>query len=180
VSGAWVPFAVVVRAHGVRGELTIKLLDNSGEWPDFAEKLQVVPKSGPAFFVSVSQVRPTNRGYLLFVDEIADRDAAQRLAGALLQVESAAIPAPMKGEFYFFELQGAQVVGEAGEPLGRVEGFLQLPQQTAMEIRGEAGSGLLPATPEYIVKFDRTQHKVTVRNYEGLWETHRPPSSPSS
>ena len=93
-----VTLAAVVGAHGVRGEVRLKLFtgDLSPYRTFFADGRTLTLKS----------VRPSSNGAVARFAEIADRDAAEALRGATLTVPRAALPPLGAGEYYHADLIG--------------------------------------------------------------------------
>lgn len=90
--------AAVVGAHGVTGEVRLKL---------FAEDLSLYS----AFEVggrllTLQSLRPGANGAVARFAEIGDRNAAEALRGAALTVPRSALPALPEGEYYHADLIG--------------------------------------------------------------------------
>jgi 16S rRNA processing protein RimM len=110
-----VTLAAIVGAHGVRGELRLKL---------FAEGLAslaahdlVLVDGTPRRLLHVGGTAksPTAR-----IDGIGDRSAAEALRGKLIKVERNALPPLEDGEYYHSDLLGLPCVGKDGAPVGTV------------------------------------------------------------
>ncbi len=105
-----VTLAVIIGAHGVTGEVRLKV---------FAEDLEA-HKSFNAGALTLKSLRPGNNGAIARFAEIADRNAAEALRGTELAVPRSALPPLAEGEYYHVDLLGLPAVSAAGEPLGRV------------------------------------------------------------
>ena len=109
-----VTLAAVTGAHGVTGEVRLKL---------FGEGLEAF--SAHRRFndgaLTLSKVRDDGKGGAIArFAEVADRTAAEALRGTVLTVPRSALPALEEGEYYHADLLGLAAVSEAGEPLGTV------------------------------------------------------------
>lgn len=105
-----VTLAVVTGAHGVAGEVRLKV---------FAEDL----KAHKAFndgALTVKALRLTPQGAIARFAEIPDRNAAEALRGTELTVPRAALPPLEEGEYYHADLIGLPAISDAGEALGSV------------------------------------------------------------
>ena len=101
-----VALAVVTGAHGVTGEVRLKL---------FAGDL-----SGYRSFNGGSLTLKSLRGGIARFAEVPDRNAAERLRGTELTVPRSALPPLEEGEYYHVDLLGLACVSTKGEPLGHV------------------------------------------------------------
>jgi 16S rRNA processing protein RimM len=114
-----VTLAVIIGAHGVTGEVRLKL---------FAEGVDSL-KRHKAFndgAFTLSSLRSGNNGAIARFAEIADRNRAEALRGTALTVPRDALPALAEGEYYFTDLIGLPCCSTNGEAVGRciaVENF---------------------------------------------------------
>lgn len=109
-----VTLAAVIGAHGVAGEVRLKLFGEglSGfsahrRFNDGDLKLEKARDDGKG-------------GAIARFAGVADRTAAERLRGTLLSVPRSALPPLAEGEYYHADLIGLVAVSESGESLGRV------------------------------------------------------------
>ena len=109
-----VTLAVVTGAHGVTGEVRLKLfgagLDSLAPHKRFNEGA-----------LSLAKLRSDNKGGAIArFAEIADRNAAEALRGTLLTVPRDSLPPLGEGEFYHSDLLGLPVITDGGEAVGTV------------------------------------------------------------
>jgi len=109
-----VTLAVITGAHGVTGEVRLKL---------FSEGLASL-KAHKAFSdgaLTLGKLRDDGKGGAIArFAEVADRTAAEALRGTLLTVPRSALPPLEEGEYYHADLIGLAALSEEGETLGRV------------------------------------------------------------
>jgi 16S rRNA processing protein RimM len=109
-----VTLAAVAGAHGVTGEVRLKL---------FGEGVTAL-KRHKAFndgALTLKSLRDDGKGGAIArFAEIADRTAAEALRGTLLTVPRSALPPLEEGEYYHADLLGLAAVSDTGEPLGTV------------------------------------------------------------
>lgn len=103
--------AVVIGAHGVTGEVRLKL---------FAEGLDSLTahKSFNDGKLTLKSLRPGNSGAIARFAEVADRNAAEAMRGIELTVPRDALPPLAEGEYYHADLIGLPCVSTEGEDLG--------------------------------------------------------------
>ncbi|WP_116091362.1 ribosome maturation factor RimM [Sphingomonas crusticola] len=101
-----VTLAVVTGAHGVTGEVRLKL---------FTDDL-----SGYRSFNGGSLTMKSLRSGIARFAEVPDRNAAERLRGTALTVPRSALPPLEEGEYYHADLLGLPCVSTSGDALGTV------------------------------------------------------------
>ncbi|MEE8409716.1 MAG: ribosome maturation factor RimM [Myxococcota bacterium] len=169
MSPTWITFGTIARAHGVRGELRIRPLDPAVELPAGLTKVRACSDAEERV-LEVRKIRPIHRAVLLTVEGVADRDAAQALAGSRLEIDADELPPPEAGCVYTYEIEGAAVVDESGIELGVARRLVGTRGHDLLEIDTPQGERLLPWVDELIVEFDRDARRVTVRVPQGLWD----------
>lgn len=109
-----VTLAVIIGAHGVTGEVRLKLF---GEGVDSLRRFRAFNDSA----LTLSKLRDDGKGGAIArFAEVTDRNAAEALRGTELTVPRSELPALGEGEYYHADLAGLAAVSDAGEPLGRV------------------------------------------------------------
>jgi 16S rRNA processing protein RimM len=106
-----VTLAAVAGAHGVTGEVRLKL---------FAENVDSIKrhKSFNNGALTLKSLRPNKDGAIARFAEITDRNMAEKLRSTLLTVPRDALPALGEGEYYFSDLLGLRCVSTDGSDLG--------------------------------------------------------------
>lgn len=102
-----VTMAVVTGAHGIGGEVRLKV---------FADDLSV----HRAFNDGALTLRSLRDGSIARFAEVGDRTAAEALRGTLLTVPREALPPLGKDEYYHVDLIGLAVHDDAGAAIGHV------------------------------------------------------------
>ncbi|MDE8650334.1 ribosome maturation factor RimM [Novosphingobium album (ex Liu et al. 2023)] len=107
-----VTLAVITGAHGVTGEVRLKLFGEGvaelGRYRAFNDAT-----------LSLVKLRDDGKGGAIArFAEVADRNAAEALRGTALAVPRAALPALGEGEYYHADLIGLPAVSTTGEALG--------------------------------------------------------------
>lgn len=82
------------------------------------------------------------------LEEVDDRDQAERLRGLKLYVRRAVLPEPASDSYYWSDLIGLEVFDTAGSRLGRVSGLLDAGAHDVLELK-PAG----PAAPPVLIPF---------------------------
>lgn len=110
-----VTLAAIAGAHGVRGEVRLKLF---GEGAEALRAFSVFDAGDRK--LTLKSVRPANQGAVATFAEITDRSAAEALRGAVLTVPRSALPPLGEGEYYHHDLLGLPCVSTDGRTVGEV------------------------------------------------------------
>ena len=167
-SGNLVTVGRISGPHGIRGELKVDSLT------DFPERF--VPGSRLLLVTPAEEVRETtvissrvHKGrYLLFLEGVEGRTAAERLRGGFLKIDQEDLAPLPGGQYYQFELIGLSVVAEDGQPLGEVEEILPTGGNLVLVVRGKSRELLLPYIDDVVRQVDLEEKKITVHLLEGL------------
>jgi 16S rRNA processing protein RimM len=109
-----IALAAVAGAHGVKGELRLKLFGDSVESLSRQEKLYV-----GGIERRLVAIREGKTPVARFAG-IADRSAAEGLRGSLVEIDRSALPPLEEGEYYHADLIGLPAVDREGSVIGIV------------------------------------------------------------
>ncbi|WP_426164693.1 ribosome maturation factor RimM [Sandarakinorhabdus sp. DWP1-3-1] len=143
-----VTLAAVAGAHGITGEVRLKL---------FAQGLEsltvhkVFTAGGRT--LTLKSIRPDKIGAVARFAEIGDRTQAENLRGTLLSVPRETLPPLAEGEYYHADIIGLSVVTTSGEPVGTVTAIENFNAGDILEITFPDGKTVMvpfraPAVPE--------------------------------
>ena len=94
------------------------------------------------------------------LEGIADRDAAEALAGRYLEVEPEPLP---EGEWYWHQIVGLEVSDEEGQAMGSVVEVFRAGENEVYRIEGPQGELLIPALRDVVRAIDLEAGRMTVR-----------------
>ncbi len=114
-TGKRVALAAVAGAHGVKGELRLKLFADSAESLARHSHLYVGGRE-----VAVRDVKGGGKTAIARFEGISDRTAAEALRGQLVEIDREKLPPLQEGEYYHADLVGLPCVDDGGAPLGTV------------------------------------------------------------
>ena len=110
-----VALAAVAGAHGVKGEVRLKLFSDSAA--NLASHKDVYVGGALRRLLSV---RDGGKSAVARLEGVGDRTAAEALRGQLIEVDRAALPPLEEGEYYHADLIGLSCVDRDGNPVGTV------------------------------------------------------------
>jgi len=130
-----IALAAVAGAHGVKGELRLKLFTDS------AEKLKLY---APLFIAGeprrLVELRSSGKTPIARFDGVSDRSAAEALRGALIEVARSSLPPLEEGEYYHADVIGLPAVDAAGNVLGKVVAVENYGAGDLLEVETAGGS----------------------------------------
>ena len=144
-----VTLAAVIGAHGVTGEVRLKL---------FGDGIESVKahKSFNGGALTLSKIRDDNKGGAIarFV-EVSDRNAAESLRGTTLNVTREDLPALEEDEFYHSDLVGLRVVTDDGDIVGKIVAVENFGATDIIEIEKiEGGTFMVPLTKQAVPRWN--------------------------
>ncbi len=110
-----VALAAVAGAHGVKGEVRLKLFADSVASLAQHDHLYLGGK-----LTKLSSVRDGGKTAVARFEGVTDRGAADALRGSLVEVDRDALPALDEGEYYHADLIGLTCFSDDGETIGSV------------------------------------------------------------
>lgn len=158
----WVEVGRVARAHGIRGELRVKLHNADSDILSRISEILVRLPDLTDRVVGIRSARTATPGIvLLSLDGIDDRSASEALQGALLLVPRDALPGLDEGEFYVHDLIGAQVITSDGVVIGKVIDYVTYPTADVIVVQGDKRYEI-PMLDDFIRELDTGSKRVVV------------------
>ena len=144
-----ITLAAITGAHGVAGEVRLKLLG------DGLESLKA-HKTFNEGALTLTKLRSDNKGGAIArFAGIDNRTAAEKLRGTTLSVSREDLPPLEDGEFYHSDLIGLAVVTDSGEPVGEVRAVENFGATDIVEIEKPDGkSFMIPLTEQAVPEWN--------------------------
>lgn len=135
-----IALAAVAGAHGVKGEVRLKL---------FSESADSLSRHQKAYLGSVERrllsIRNSGKTAVARFEGVSDRSSAEALRGSLVEVDHSALPPLEEGEYYHADLIGLPAVDAQGTAVGTVVGVENFGAGDLLEIEGTSGKrSLIP------------------------------------
>ena len=156
-----VTLAAIIGAHGVGGEVRLKLF---GEGVESLRRFRAFNDSG----LTLEKLKDDGKGGAIArFAEVADRTAAERLRGTALTVPRSALPPLGEGEYYHADLLGLAAVSTDGEALGTCIAVENFGAGDVIEIERPGADGkrgkrfMVPMRAEAVPEWDDARLVVT-------------------
>jgi 16S rRNA processing protein RimM len=171
----WLAVGRVARAHGIAGELRVEAL--TPEVLDFAElalgrELRLRRDGRDRGRARVVGVRSHGPAYLIWLEGVEDRTAAEGLRGVELCLTRSELPELPEGWHWEADLTGMAVVDRRRGEIGRVESLDAIGAQWSLAIRRPDGAIVrAPWKEPLVLSVDRGEGRIEVdlpSGYPGL------------
>lgn len=144
-----VTLAAITGAHGVAGEVRLKLLGEG------LEALSAHRSFNDGALVLTKLRDDGKGGAVARFAEVVDRTAAEKLRGTALTVPRSALPPLAEGEYYHADLLGLAAVSDAGEPVGTVIAIENYGAGDVLEIERPDGKRfMVPMSEDAVPEWD--------------------------
>lgn len=159
--------AEIVGVHGIKGMLTLKVFSDTPE--KLMDYMPLCDASGQKTFDFVT-FQPHGNIYLITLEGITDRTAAEKLRGTQLYMPRERLPKIKdKDTYYHTDLMGLTAKSPEGEALGRIIMVANYGAGDLLEIKPPKGASyLIPFTKAIVPAVDLEKREATVIVPPGL------------
>jgi len=133
-----IALAAVAGAHGVKGEVRLKLFGAGVDSLSARSELWVGGETR-----RLLSVRDSGKAAVARFEGVADRGAAEALRGKLVEIDRAALPPLEEGEYYHVDLIGLPCVDAEGKALGSVVAVENYGAGDLLEVEADSGKRYL-------------------------------------
>lgn len=164
--------AVVIGAHGIRGELRAKPLSDETRLDSLSDCYLLSPDEQSAVPIKF-RAKPHKGQYIVSIDSIQGRDAAEALRSYYFAISREdAKPLP-EGRYYTVDLIGCRVYSEDRGEIGVLADTISGPGADIFEIKRSGKHDLLvPILDDTLVHVDIEARRIDLKLPEGLWEIY--------
>ena len=148
-TGRRIALAAVAGAHGIKGELRLKLFADSVESLARQPRLYVGGRE-----MALKDIKDGGKTAIARFEGIADRAAAEALRGELVEVDRNALPPLDEGEYYHADLVGMPCIDEGERPLGTVVAVENFGAGDLLEVQRPDGKRSLIPFRDPIARLD--------------------------
>ncbi len=158
----------VSASHGLHGAMRVRMDDRQSSILASLRRLYIETAEGRREFV-LSRGTPLGAGqFRVVLEGIANVEAAERLRGCAVMAAVADLPPLKEGEFYYFQLVGAEVVLTDGRRLGAIAEVFSAGANDVWVVRDGAREVLVPVIADVVKAMDLEARRVTIEPVPGL------------
>lgn len=152
--------AIVIKPHGIRGEVKLKILgDNPSSLLDLKKVLFAEDAKDAMNITKSWQYKDT---VCMAIEGIDSREKAEELRGKYLYTDMKNVKPLNEGSYYIKDLIGCTLQDEKGENLGEIRDILQHGAADIYVVKGDKNF-MMPALKKVIINFNLEAKKITVK-----------------
>jgi 16S rRNA processing protein RimM len=158
----------VAGSHGLQGALRIRTEDPGSTTIGTLKRMFIETAAARREFkvLGASALNAGNQRVML--EGINDAEAAEALRGGAVMVAASDLPPLKEGEFYYFQLVGAEVMLTDGRRLGTIEDIMSTGAHDIWVVRDGAREVLVPVISDVVKAMDLVARRVTIEAVPGL------------
>jgi 16S rRNA processing protein RimM len=157
----WILVGKVVGLSGVQGEVKLESYTEPRTRIFSYQPWMLKSPSGEKE-ISGCRGRQQGKGIVATLPEVDDRDAAARFVGSEIWVRRSALPESKRGEYYWADLEGLEVVTVEGVMLGKVSHLVATGANDVLVVKGERERLIPFVTDDYVKQVDFESGRITV------------------
>ena len=158
----------VAGSHGLHGALRVRTDDPGSTTLSTLKRLFVETEAGRREFKVLGASALSAGNQRVMLEGIGDADAAEALRGGAVMVAAADLPPLEEGEFYYFQLAGAEVMLTDGRRLGTIEDIMSTGAHDVWVVRDGEREVLVPVISDVVKAMDLAARRVTIEAVPGL------------
>ena len=158
----WVLVGRIVGLSGVHGEVKLESYTEP-RTRIFSYQPWLLKSPSGENEISGCRGRAQGKGIVATLPEIGDRDAAARFVGGEIWVRRSALPRAKRGEYYWADLEGLEVVTVEGARLGRVSHLVATGANDVLVVVDGKRERLIPfVLGDYVKEVDFDNGRIAV------------------
>ena len=151
----------VIGVHGIRGVLKFhSYVDHGLLTPD--NTLFYRAADHEIHRVSILSITPHKRIYLITLEGIKDRNQATAFVNTDMYIEKTALPELDEETYYWFQIQGLEVVDISGAHIGYIRSIMETGSNDVYIIEHNGEEYLIPAITSAVKSVDLNQKQMVV------------------
>ena len=172
----WLVVGIIISSHGIKGELKVKSLsDFSERFTKPGKRWLQINKEEPILYKLISGYKKPGKDlFIISLDEVQDRDSAERLKKYKFLVESNNIPKLKQDEFHFNQLVNLTVKIQQNNQIETIGEVIDLMNENnnliKIKIYANNKKILIPFVKEIVPIIDLKKKFIVINPPKGLLE----------
>ena len=172
----WLVVGIITSSHGIKGELKVKSLsDFSERFTKPGKRWLQINKEEPILYNLISGYKKPGKDlFIISLDEVQDRDSAERLKKYKFLVESNNIPKLKQNEFHFNQLVNLTVKIQQNNQIETIGEVIDLMNENnnliKIKIYANNKKILIPFVKEIVPIIDLKKKFIVINPPKGLLE----------
>ena len=172
----WLVVGIITSSHGIKGELKVKSLsDFSERFTKPGKRWLQINKEEPILYKLISGYKKPGKDlFIISLDEVQDRDSAERLKKYKFLVESNNIPKLKQNEFHFNQLVNLTVKIQQNNQIETIGEVIDLMNENnnliKIKIYANNKKILIPFVKEIVPIIDLKKKFIVINPPKGLLE----------
>jgi 16S rRNA processing protein RimM len=163
-----VPLGKIIKPHGIRGEVKVRLYNCDSETLKMGQSVWVKSQGNDPIIYVIEKLNLQSDKSRLKFKNVNDRNSAELLRDFTLSVCRDEFPETVDEEFYLVDLIGFNVIDQAGKKVGKVSDIIENPANDILMILDGDKEHLIPMVDDFVTLFDFEKKQVTINLIDGL------------
>jgi 16S rRNA processing protein RimM len=145
----------VVGLHGIKGAIKVYFYSESKPAGlDAGGEIRIKKAGAIETFHKLVWIKPHKRNFLLFLENVPDRDLAEALVDAEIIVDRSELPVLEEDVYYWTDLMDMTVVTTNGDHIGRITSIFEAGANDIYVVHNQKDEILIPALARIIKNVD--------------------------
>jgi len=163
-----IPLGKIIKPHGIKGELKIKLYNNDSKTFIIGQKVWIDDGKNNYNSYVVEKSSFLSKKFKLKLVSIDSRNSAESLRNHTLLVSRASFPKLKPEEFYLVDLIGFIVEDQNSNVVGKICEIMENPANDILIVVNNHEEYLIPLLDNFVKLFDFKNKKIIVNVIDGL------------
>lgn len=147
--------------YGIKG--WVKVLSYTESMTDILEYTPWYLEEGQAWKpVRIDDGHEYGKGLIVHITGFDNPETARALAGKVVAVQRAQLPALKKQEYYWTDLEGLTVIDQHGETLGKVIYLIETGSNDVLVVKGKTEFGIPYLLGNTVIRVDLEKKEIHV------------------
>lgn len=170
----WVLVGYITKTHGLKGEVKLKpsLADPDPSLVQDVRRARIVGDDVDSIETELEKVRGQGGRWIVKFKDFKTIEQVQTLVGRSLEIYCEDFQSLPEGEYYWFQIEGLQVLDEAGRYYGTVNEIIVTGSNDVYVVQDGDKELLLPMIDSVVKSIDLKENKLVFHIIEGLLEDY--------